>query len=304
MADTNPVAFDRGTTDAPRAGAMTGILLIVCAVFLFACMDTTTKHLTATYNVPLVIAVRYVGNLLVVLAIFAPRHGRQLFVTRRTGLVMVRAGCLAAASLFAGLALQRMPVAETMSIVFLAPLGVVLLARPILGERIGIVGWLAAVAGFLGVLLIVRPGSGLDAWGVLFAVLCAVVTVAYYLLSRILARSESTMAMLFYTTLAGALVFSAMLPWSWGGPAPSTLDTVLFAAMGLLAGIGHWLFTAAHRFAPASTLAPVNYLQLVWGGILGWLVFAHVPDALTLAGMAVITAAGVTNALRARFAGR
>ncbi len=288
----------------PRNSAMTGVLLIVCATFFFACMDATTKHLTAIYSVPMVVAVRYIGNLLVMLLFFAPRHGRQLFVTRRSGLVLVRAACLAAASLFAGLALQRMPVSETVAIIFLAPLTVVLLARPVLGEVIGLTGWLAAIGGFLGVLLIVRPGSGLDTWGVVLAVLCATVTVAYYLLSRVLARTESTMAMLFYTTLAGTLVFSVMLPWSWGGPAPTALDAVLLGGMGVLAAAGHWCFTGAYRHAPASLLAPVNYLHLVWAGLLGWLVFAHVPDLLTIIGMAIVTAAGVATALRTHFAER
>ena len=110
----------------------------------------------------------------------------KIVQTKRTGLVIVRGLCLVVASFFFALALQRMPIAETVSIVYLSPIVVVLLARPLLGERIGTVGWIAVVIGFAGVLLIVRPGGGLDPIGVGFVLCNVVVTVAYYMLSRVL----------------------------------------------------------------------------------------------------------------------
>ena len=202
------------------------------------------------------------------------------------------------ASLFFGLALQRMPVAETVSIVYLSPILVVLLARPLLGERIGSVGWMAAVIGFAGVLLIVRPGGGLDPIGVGFVLCNVVVTVAYYLLSRVLARTERTLALLFYTALIGAICFGVALPWTLHGKVPDLLQIVLFLSLGVTAGLGHYFFTAAHRYAEASVLAPINYLHLLWAGLLGWLVFGHVPQVLTIVGMAIVMAAGVIVALR------
>ena len=275
-----------------------GALLLLAALFLFAGMDTVTKFLTAHYEVPLVVAMRYLLHTLLMVILLAPRQGRRLVQTQRTGLVLVRAASLAIASLCVGLALQRMPVAETTSIVFLAPLMVVLLARPVLGERIGPLGWLAAVTGFVGVLLIVRPGSGLDPTGVVFALGVAGATVIYFLLSRLLARTEQTLSLLFYAALVGAVVFGLDLPWSWGGPAPGALEVALFLAMGSAAGLGHFLLTAAYRHAPASLLAPMNYLQLLWAALLGWLVFGHVPDHLSLLGMGVVAISGVLIALK------
>src|SRR5690606_21226649 len=111
------------------------------------------------------------------------------------------------------LAFERMPVAETSAIVFLTPILMALAAGPLLGERIGWKGWSAALLGFVGVLLIVRPGSGLDSVGVFLAPGCAVMAATYNLLSRFLATTESTMAMLFYTAFAGTIIFGAMLPW-------------------------------------------------------------------------------------------
>lgn len=172
--------------DVSAVSPFRGVFMFVIALLLFSCMDATTKYLSIYYSIPLVVAIRYIVNCLLMVMILAPAQGRQLVQTRRTGLVLVRAGCLAVASLFFGLALQRMPVAETTAIVFLAPLLVMLIAGSVLRERVGVLGWTAAVTGFAGVLLIVRPGSGLDVTGIAF-VLCAVAaTVAYHLLSRLL----------------------------------------------------------------------------------------------------------------------
>jgi drug/metabolite transporter (DMT)-like permease len=88
------------------------------------------------------------------------------------------------------------------------------------------------------------------------------------------------------------------LPWTLYGAAPTLLQVALFLSMGITAGLGHYCFTAAHRFAPSSVLAPINYLHLVWAGLLGWLVFGHVPEALTISGMVIVAAAGVMVALR------
>jgi len=277
--------------------ALRGVLLVLAAVFLFAGMDTMTKYLATRYNVPLVGAMRYALNLALILAIFTPRHRASVWRARRTGLVVFRGLVLVVATLFAGLALQRLPVGETIAIIYLAPFGVMLLAGPLLGERVGIGGWLAAIAGFTGVLLIARPGGGLAPLGVLFALLCASATVAYHLLSRLLAQGETTHSLLVWAALTGAVAFGAMLPWSFHGPSPGWTDVLLFMAVGIVSTAAHFLFTAAYREAPAALLAPVNYAHLLWAGLLGWIVFGHVPDPLALAGMFLVALAGGGSAL-------
>ena len=274
-----------------------GVILITCAVAVFSCVDAMTKHLASSWNVPLVVAVRYIINVLALAAIFAPSQGRALVATNRTGLVLLRALSLSASSLFAGLALTRMPVAETISIIFMAPFVVMIVAIPLLGEKVTFGGWIAALAGFAGVLLVANPGNGLDQLGVLYALCCAAMTVIYYLLSRLLARTESMMAMLFHTALVGAVLFSLYLPWSLHGPVPQGFDLVLFVVIGLAATLGHMLFTAAFRQAPASLLAPVNYLQMLFGAIIGWLVFDHIPSITSVTGMALVVVAGMTSAI-------
>ncbi|RYE03038.1 MAG: DMT family transporter, partial [Sphingomonadales bacterium] len=251
-------------------------------------------------DVPLIVAARYIGNLLLMVALLAPRHGEALLRTQRTGMAVVRALCLAASSILVGFALQRMPVAETTAINFLAPMLVVVAAGPMLGEKIGWVGWASALFGFMGVLLIVRPGSGLEAIGVACALAGVVAATGYQMLSRVLVASESTIALLFYTALAGSIIFGLALPWYWTGDTPPAFEIMLFASLGVYGGLGHFLLTAAYRYAPASLLAPTNYLQLLWAGLLGWLVFGHLPDRITALGMAIVALSGVAVALHSR----
>ncbi len=285
---------------APGVHSLRGVLLFMLGVLLFACMDSMIKYLVAHYEAPLVVAVRYIINALLMVILLTPTHGRKLVRTQRTGLVLVRGGCLAGASLLVALALQRMPVAETTAILFLSPLLVVLFAGPLLGEKVGAVGWVAAIAGFAGILLIAHPGADLDPVGTALALCAALLTVGYQLLSRVLASTEDTVPMLFYTAVIGAVAFGAFLPWSWGGAAPTTLQLVLFFGTGALAGLGHFLFTAAHRQAPASILAPMMYAQLVWAGLLGWAIFGHMPSGMSIIGMCIVAASGVLVALKSR----
>jgi len=276
------------------------ILLCLTALLLFAGLDTTTKYLTAHFEPPMIVAARFIGNLALMLVIMAPRGGLAMVKTTRTGLVWVRGSCLACASLFMALALSRMPVGEATAIMFLSPTLVAIAAGPMLGERIGLWGWSAVIVGFAGVTLIARPGGGLEILGVLFAMGAALMNTIYQLMSRTLAATERTFAMLFYSALVGSLIYGAALPWYWAGRMPTLLEATLLASLGVLGGLGHFLFTAAFRYATASTLAPITYLQVLWATLLGWIVFRHTPDPIGMVGMLTIGASGLMVALRSR----
>ncbi len=285
----------------PESGnALKGVALVALAALFFALSDVLTKSLATVYGVALVVAVRYFVNVALLGVFLGPSQGKVLWQTNRTVLVVVRGLCLAAASLTMGLALRLMPVAETVAIIYLAPIAVMVLAWLLLGEKVSLAGWLGAIVGFAGVLLIVRPGTGLDTLGVVLCLINAGFATAYHLLTRVLAKTESTLAMLFNTAIVGTMVFCAMLPFEGDLPMPGMVDLALMVLLGTLATAGHFLFTAAYREAPASLLAPVNYLHLVWAGILGWLVFDHVPDGLTIFGIAMVLAAGVAVAIRSQ----
>jgi drug/metabolite transporter (DMT)-like permease len=284
----------------PEHHPLRGAMLCIAALALFACMDTTTKYLTQTHAVPLIVGVRYLGNLLLMVAFLGPTHSRQMVRTTRTGLVWVRAFCLAVSSLLIGLALERMPVAEMTAITFLSPILLVAVAGRLLGERVGWIGWAATLGGLAGVMLIVRPGSDVVSSGAIFVLAAVLLNLGYQLLSRVLAASESTFALLFYTALAGSILYGLAMPWYLEDRVPSLLEATLFTSLGLFGGVGHFMFTAAFRHAPASLIAPLNYIQLLWAGLLGWLVFNDIPDAQSLVGMAVVAGSGVLVAVKTR----
>lgn len=276
-----------------------GVALVLAATLFFATADTLGKHLAMLYAVTMVLAARYSVNLSLVILVMWPRHRAALWHTNRTGLIILRGACLALASISMMIALRLMPVAETVAIIYIAPVLVMLGAGPLLKERVGLLGWISALLGFAGVLLIARPGSGLDPLGVALSLINACLSTAYHLLTRILSKTETTMAMMFHTALVGAVVFVA-LTFSLGSvTVPTPLDGALMLALGALATAGHLLFTSAYREAPASILAPVNYMHIAFATALGWLVFQQLPSIPGFVGMALIAAAGLLAAWRA-----
>lgn len=270
-----------------------GVVLLLAALVLFALLDATAKHLTAFFAVPLLVWSRYTLHFLLMLVFVAPSMRARLVRTDNLGLQVVRALMLLATTACGIFAFRTMPLAETTAVVFLAPLLVALLAGPFLGEKVGRDRWIAVVAGFAGVLLIARPGGALNAAGVLWALGAAASYAIYQILTRRLSRIEHPLTLLFYTALVGTAVTSMALPWLWEDAAPSALQWLMIASLGIYGGVGHFLLIRAFRLAPASTLSPFLYIQLVWAALLGWLVFDHFPDAWTVAGMAVIAASGL-----------
>ncbi|AJE49176.1 DMT family transporter [Celeribacter indicus] len=281
---------------APVGRPLIGIAIVAFAVMNFALGDTLTKALTERFPVPAIIAARFWINFVLLVIFLGPRHGARLWRTTRTWLVVLRGLILAMGSLSMGFALRLIPVGEATSLVYLAPIVVILLSTPILGERPTRVSVAGAAVGFCGVLLIARPGSGLNPEGVLWALTGVVVTAFYHLTTRLLARTETAVSMQFYSALVGALVFT---PLSLAGPAvpmPDGLDLARLMGVGVAMTAGHYLFTLAYREAPATLIAPFTYLQLLWAVMLGWLVFGHVPDWISTAGIALIAGSGAAIA--------
>ncbi|MEZ5613603.1 MAG: DMT family transporter [Rhodocyclaceae bacterium] len=285
---------------APAQHPLRGILLFMLALMLFALLDATSKHLTATFAVPLLVWARYALHFVIMLVFVAPSMRLQLVRTDNLTLQVVRALALVGTTGFAMMAFRSMPLAEATAVLFLSPLMVTLLAGPFLHERIGAGRWMAVVVGFAGVLLIARPGGALNLAGFLWALAGATCYAAYQLLTRRLSHAEHPLTLLFYTALVGTAVMSLALPWFWFEFSPAPLQWLMIASLGFYGGVGHFILIRAFRLAPASTLTPFGYTQLVWAGLLGWLAFGHVPDLLSAAGMAVIAAAGLWLALGER----
>lgn len=284
----------------PAQRPLRGILLFMLALMLFALLDATSKHLSASFAVPLLVWARYTLHFAIMLVFVAPSMRLQLVRTDNLALQVVRALALVGTTGFAMMAFRSMPLAEATAVLFLAPLLVTLLAGPFLHERIGAGRWAAVLVGFAGVLLIARPGGALNLAGVLWALAGAACYAAYQLLTRRLSHAEHPLTLLFYTALVGTAVMSLALPWFWFEFAPAPRQWLMIASLGVYGGVGHFILIRAFRLAPASTLTPFGYTQLIWAGLLGWMVFGHIPDAMSTAGMAVIAASGLWLALGKR----
>jgi drug/metabolite transporter (DMT)-like permease len=274
-----------------------GIILILIATFLFALLDTLSKHLTAYFAVPLIVWARYFVHLVFMLVGIAPGMGREIVVTKRPWLMIFRGLLLVCSSLFAVLAFSTLPLAETTALVFITPLLVALLAGPLLGEKVPLKSWLATISGFGGVLLIARPGGSLFGIGVVYALGCALSYAGYQILTRKLSVTEPAMRQLFYTALMGTIAMSCVIPMYWTGEIPTLKQGLIITSLGLFGGIGHFLLIRAFRETMASTLSPLLYVQLVWATLLGWIVFGHLADPLTTIGMLIIGGSSLSLAL-------
>jgi drug/metabolite transporter (DMT)-like permease len=281
-----------------------GIGLMVLAIGLFTVMDTIGKGLSARYPVPQVVWARYFFQFGWMLLLI-PRLGMiGLVRTTRLGMNLVRGLLLAVATLFMFAAISFVPLADAYTITFIAPLLVTIFSIPLLGERVGWRRWSAVGAGFVGVLIVIRPGVGMPHWALALPLVTALGFALYQILTRKVAGTpgETSVAMLFYLASVGAVLTTALVPFFWRTVAP--FDWLPMAAMGLLGGIGHLLLIRALTIAPASLLAPFVYTQIVWGVVLGYLVFGDVPNVWMLVGGAVIVASGLFVFYREAVLGR
>ena len=278
-----------------------GVALASATVFMFALSDVLNKHLAMSYPAEQVIAVRYLASLILLMIFVWPRIGKRLWSAARPALLVTRGLVLCALSFTLVMALKLMPVGETIAIIYLSPLVVMVLAAILFGERTSVVSWILASIGFGGVLLIVRPGTYLDPVGISFALGNAAAGTTLHLMTRQLSGAESAISMLFYATLTGTVVFTAWaLPGLISDGIP-LLDLLLMVMLGAIVTYGHFLFAEAYAYAPATLIAPVQYVHLVWAALLGWLVFGHIPDSATTLGMSLIVCAGVLLAMHSHF---
>lgn len=274
--------------------------MMLFALLFFATQDTIGKHLAQTFALPLVIWARFTVHCLLMVVFLAPSMGLKLVRTRRPLLQIARALILVCGSLIGLAAFRIMPLAEATALIMLAPLVVALLAGRFLGETIGAGRWVAICIGFGGILLIARPGGDLSLAGTLLALTGAFAFAAYQILTRHLSATENSIATLFYTALTGSVVMSLILPWFWSGAMPGTRDDLLIASLGVCSAAGHFLMIRAFHHAPASTMSPLTYAQLLWATLLGWLVFGQFPDIWSILGMLVIAGSGLLIALSGR----
>jgi drug/metabolite transporter (DMT)-like permease len=269
-----------------------GILLVMSAVFMFSSMDTIAKYLLrSSYPLPPLIWARYAVHMVFMLVLLAPRMGWGLVRTAHPWLQILRGMLLVVSTAFFYLSLSFLPLAEAAAITFVGPVLVTALSGPMLGERITRRQWIAVGLGFIGVLVIIRPGGGLLTPTAVFPLCSALAFSLYQIITRKIVGRENPLTTLFYTALVGAAVTSLGLPFAWH--TPTLVQVPLIIAIGLLGGFGHFLLIRAVTQASPSALAPFVYVQLIWSTLLAFIAFREFPTSGSLLGMLVIVSAGL-----------
>ena len=280
------------------ASALTGILLIVLSMSIVPMMDGLAKLLSARYPILEIVWARYFFHLLYLLPIVLVRYGPKALLPRHPSLQIVRGGLLLASTILFFAAIAQMPIADALALVFISPLIVTALSPVLLGEKVGPRRWGAVVVGFLGALIIIRPGFVSIDTGALLALGAGVIYAFYVIATRKLSGTAPPLVTLTYTALLGAIVMSVAVPFQWITPNP--FDLLLMAAMGGCAAVGHFLLIKAFEHAPASVLAPFGYSEIIMATVIGYFIFADFPDTWTWSGIAVIISSGVYVSVRER----
>ncbi|MEM7047985.1 MAG: DMT family transporter [Pseudomonadota bacterium] len=270
-----------------------GIVLIIFAVFLIAGIDTSAKWLMVHgMPPPQAMVVRFMMHVVVMAVIFAPVMPQQLVRVHYPIPVLLRALALLASTVFNFYGIKYLSLTMHSAIMFTAPMWVCVLSIPLLGERIGLQRWAALCAGFIGVLIITRPWQADAHWAVIFSILAAASLAIYMILTRSLAGKDTATAQQFYAGLIPLIVLSpfALGGWIW----PTTLiDWVAFVMVGVFGWSSHQVISIASRFAPASTLAPFMYLQIVFMVLSSWLIFHQPPNPWVLIGAFIVLVGGL-----------
>ncbi len=275
------------------------LLLFLLAGICFSTLDTAAKYLVRDHTLFLVVWARYAVQMLVVTPVAWQRAGAGFWRTANLRMQLARSLCLVVATACFFGALRFLPLAEASAISYLAPMFAIMLSMKVLGERPTRARWLSCIGGFIGIVILVRPGSAVFHPATALLVLCALSNALYQLLTRKL-PGDSPYTTLFYTALVGTVGLSVALPFTGAFGDVSAFDAFLFILLGVLAGIGHWMLITAYLKAPASLLVPFTYLQMIWATLYGYLIFAQLPDRISAVGMSVIVASGVALVVHER----
>jgi drug/metabolite transporter (DMT)-like permease len=280
-----------------------GIALMCGALFCFSCLDAIAKWLTPRVGIIETTFVRYLFSVLLVSLFLNPWTQPGMLATKKPWMQAARSLLLFACTVLNFLALQHLQLAQTMSIMFLTPLVVALLSGPILGEWVGPRRMAAIGVGFIGVLVVTRPGLGGIHPAALYTVIGVICYAFYSILTRILAAHDSSATTMFYSGLGGLIFLIPLIPFVWKSP-ETPFEMFMMVAVGAFGAVGHWLMIKAYRLAPAPILSPFIYSQIVWMMLLGYFFYDDLPDFWTLSGAGVVIASGLYLLQRERITGR
>lgn len=299
---SGPANADQTGPNQANPSRLLAIGLMCGAFAAFAALDTSAKWLTPRIGVIETTWVRYALSFVFVVITLAPWRRPQILRSKRLGLQITRSLLLFAATILNFVALQYLQLAETTTIMFTQPLIVALVSGPLLGEWVGPRRLIAIGIGFLGVLLITRPGAGGIHWAAGFSVVGVLCYAAYAMMTRTLAGVDSSETTMLFSAAAGVVILTPVVPFIWHAK-PDGMTILIMLALGFWASLGHWLLILAHRHASAAVLAPYLYSEIIWMIGLGYWVFGDIPDRWTLAGAGIVILAGLYLFHRERLRG-
>ena len=275
------------------------IALMCVTMVCFTGQDTCAKWLSASLPIVQIVWARYVGAAVIALLASRSLSRPAMLRSKRPRLQLLRSVLLFCSTTANVFAVRQLQLSETATISFLTPVFVALLAGPVLGEKVSAERMIAIALGFLGVVIATRPGTGAFQPIVLLAVagvVCNSLIRAGHPQARWRGLPQTTLA---WTQVAGLVFLTPILPWVWKQPGSVGVWAVM-AVMGVFGATSHGMLIVAHRYAPAPTLTPFTYTQLIWMIISGVVVFGQWPAPATLVGAALVVACGAYLAVKER----
>lgn len=271
---------------------LTGIGLVSLAYLMFSLLDGSAKWLVASMPVIMVVWLRFAIHAVVAGAVLFPVRGLSLVRTRHLRWHLLRALMFMAMTGINFWALQYLQLTVTSSIFFTVPLIIAVLAAPLLGEKLDAGRWMAIAAGFIGVLVIVRPGSTDFHPAMLASLVNAMLYALFMLMTRRLAAYDSPETIQYLPAVGAAIGLAPFAIAAWEMP-DTALEWTLACLMGVLGGLGHYLLALAHRYAPSTVIAPFLYQQVIYMALFGYIVFGDVPGAPVWIGAVIVIASGL-----------
>ncbi len=281
-----------------RSNSVLGIVLMLSAMFSFAVGDAIAKILTTDFHPVQIIWFRQIGLFIGVCVIIAGR-GLSVLRTNRPALQMSRGALVIVSSVLFVYAIRHVPLADAVAASFVAPFFVTIFGAWILGEDVGVRRWSAVIVGFIGALIIIRPGMGVIHPTVLLVVIAAGFFAARQVMGRLLADKDKTITTVAYTAITASIVVSVPLPFVWVTPTFGVIWIYLFV-LAFSGAFGEILIIKSLEVAEAAAVAPFHYTIIIWGTLYGYLIFQELPDQWTLVGTVIIVAAGLYTLRRGR----
>ena len=283
-----------GRTDQP----FKGIALILLSTIFLGLSDTTAKYLTATLPAIEIAWIRFLVFALIMVPAMVPRSPLYAMRTERLRFQLLRGATLVGSSLFFISGLRYLPIAEASATSFVSPMFVTALSIIFLGELVGLRRWIATAVGLIGVFVILRPGTSAFHPAAFFPIVSAACWASALVMTRMMSGREAVITTMTYSAIVGLAIATALVPFVW--VTPSWKDILFGIFVGIASTAGQWVVVLAFRHAEASVLAPFQYTQLLWVGILGFLIFGDVPDVWTVTGSTLVVGSGLYTAHRER----